>query len=166
MKTTMSLMEELRFAMRSVAIALLFCIALCCGAQMNIRGGPAHELDIPGVLYQSAEDWNSGNLDAFATSYKDSPDILFIGKKMRHGYAQMLAAYKAGYPTREKMGTLSFTQLAVQPLDTNFATVTGHFHLERTAAGGGNADGYFLLVMERTRSGWKIVRDDTTELKP
>jgi ketosteroid isomerase-like protein len=78
----------------------------------------------------------------------------------------MLAAYKSGYPTREKMGTLSFTQLEVQPLDASFATATGHFHLERTAAGGGNADGYFLLVFEHTPLGWKIVRDDTTALPP
>jgi ketosteroid isomerase-like protein len=151
--------------MRSLALTLMLCSGLCCGAQTTIRGGPAHELDISGVLNQSAVDWNSGNLDAFAASYKNSPDILFIGRKISHGYAQMLAAYKTGYPTQEKMGTLSFTQLDVQPLDASFATVTGHFHLERTAAGGGNADGYFLLVMEHTSAGWKIVRDDTTALK-
>jgi ketosteroid isomerase-like protein len=40
--------------------------------------------------------------------------------------------------------------------------VTGHFHLERTAAGGGNSDGHFLLVFEKTPDGWKVVRDDTT----
>jgi ketosteroid isomerase-like protein len=118
------------------------------------------------VLNKSAGDWNRGDLDAFATSYKNSPDILFIGHKISRGYAQMLAAYKTGYPTREKMGTLNFSQLEVQPLDEHFATVTGHFHLERTPAGGGNADGYFLLVMEKTSAGWKIVRDDTTALPP
>ena len=61
---------------------------------------------------------------------------------------------------------LSFSQLEVQPLDERFATVTGHFHLERTAAGGGNADGYYLLVFEKTKDGWKIVRDDSTQLPP
>jgi len=62
------------------------------------------------------------------------------------------------------MGTLTYTGLEVQPLDERFATVTGRFHLERTAAGGGNADGFYLLVMEKTPEGWKIVRDDTTVL--
>jgi hypothetical protein len=118
------------------------------------------------MLNKSADDWNRGELDTFATSYKNSPDILFIGRKISRGYDQMLAAYKTGYPTREKMGTLSFSQLETQPLDAAFATVTGHFHLERTAAGGGNADGYFLLVVEKTAAGWKIVRDDTTALPP
>ena len=122
---------------------------------------PHEDTAILSVLNKSVVDWNNGNLDAFASSYKNSPDILFIGRTVRRGYAQMLESYRTGYPTREKMGTLSFSSLEVQPLDEHFATVTGHFHLERTAAGG-NANGYFLLVVEKTPSGWKIVRDDTT----
>ena len=118
------------------------------------------------MLNQQVLDWNRGDLDAFATGYKNSPDILFIGKRISRGYAQMLASYKHGYDTREKMGTLSFKELEMQPLDNRFATVTGQFHLERTAAGGGNADGFFLLVVEQTPAGWKIVRDDTTAAAP
>lgn len=128
---------------------------------------PAAETSaITAVLNKSVDDWNRGDLDAFATSYKNSPDILFMGRTIQHGYAQMLARYKAAYPNRAAMGKLSFTQLAVQPLDARFATVTGHYHLERAVAGGGNADGYFLLVFEHTPRGWKIVRDDTTSLPP
>src|ERR1700679_1294345 len=118
------------------------------------------------VLNKSAGDWNRGDIDAFAASYKNSPDILFMGRTIQHGYAQMLAHYKSAYATRASMGTLTFTHLAVQPLDEHIATVTGNFHLERISAGGGNADGYFLLVVEHTPSGWKIVRDDTTALPP
>ncbi len=118
------------------------------------------------VLNKSADDWNRGDLDAFAASYKNSPDILFVNRTITRGYAQMLARYKANYPTPEKMGKLTFSQLEVQPLDERLATVTGHFHLDRTVAGGGNADGYFLLVLENTPEGWKVVRDDTTALPP
>ena len=111
---------------------------------------------------RQAADWNRGDLHAFATGYKQSPDILFIGSTVQHGYDQMLAGYKARYPNRAAMGTLSFSGLEVQPLDAQFATTTGHFHLQRSAAGGGDANGYFLLVVEHTAGGWKIVRDDTT----
>ena len=31
-------------------------------------------------------------------------------------------------------------------------------------AGGGDSDGYFLLVFEKTSLGWKIIRDDSTAL--
>ena len=121
---------------------------------------------VKATLAQQAADWNRGDLDAFARAYKDSPDILFVGSRVAHGYAGMLASYKAHYPTREAMGLLSFSALEVQPLDERFATATGHFHLQRTAAGGGDADGYFLLVLEKTGAGWKIVRDDTTAITP
>jgi uncharacterized protein (TIGR02246 family) len=117
---------------------------------------------IRAVLDKQVVDWNRGDLDSFALGYKNSPDILFIGSRLSRGYDQMLNTYRTVYSTKEKMGTLSFTQLEVQPLDDHFATVTGHFHLERTAAGGGNADGHFLLVVEKTASGWKVVRDSTT----
>jgi ketosteroid isomerase-like protein len=117
---------------------------------------------IRSVLDKQAVDWNRGDLESFATGYKNSPDILFMGSKISRGYAQMLETYRKGYSTKEKMGTLSFTGLEVQPLDERFGTVTGNFHLERTEAGGGNVDGYFLLVVEKTPEGWKIVRDSTT----
>jgi len=114
---------------------------------------------IRAVLDKQVIDWNRGDLDAFATGYKNSPDILFMGSRISRGYAQMLDGYRKGYSTKEKMGTLSFTGLEVQPLDQRFATVTGNFHLERASDGGGNADGYFLLVFEKTPAGWKIIRD-------
>jgi ketosteroid isomerase-like protein len=117
---------------------------------------------IRAVLDKQVADWNRGDLETFATGYKNSPDILFIGSKISRGYAQMLDTYRKNYGTREKMGTLNFSELEVQPLDEQFATVTGHFHLERTAAGGGNSDGHFLLVFEKMPEGWKVVRDDTT----
>jgi hypothetical protein len=149
--------------MNRLALVLLICMPLCAFAQSS----PTPEAQaIITVLNKSADDWNRGDIDAFATSYKNSPDIVFMGRTIQHGYAQMLARYKAAYPTPATMGTLSFTELAVQPLDAHFATVSGSFHLERTAAGGGNADGYFLLVVEYTPAGWKIIRDSTTVLPP
>ena len=118
--------------------------------------------EIRAVLDKQVADWNRGDMEAFVTGYKNSPDILFIGSSISRGYAQMVETYRKNYGTKEKMGTLSFSQVEVQPLDERFATVTGHFHLERTVAGGGNADGHYLLVFEKTPDGWKVVRDDTT----
>lgn len=130
-------------------------------------GAPANPAAaILAVMQKSAAEWNRGDIAAFARSYENSPDILFIGRSVSHGYAQMLAAYREHYANRLQMGRLSFSRLAVQPLDARFATVTGHYHLRRTRAGGGDADGYFLLVFQRTVRGWKIVRDDTTALPP
>jgi ketosteroid isomerase-like protein len=149
--------------MNRLSLVLLLCMPLAATAQ----AAPAAEVEaITSVLNKSVADWNRGDLDAFATSYKNSPDIIFMGRTVQHGYAQMLGRYKTAYPAPAAMGTLSFTQLAVQTLDARFATVTGNFHLERTPAGGGNTDGYFLLVVESTPAGWKIIRDSTTVIPP
>lgn len=119
-------------------------------------------LAIRRLMDQQTSDWNRGDLNSFATAYKNSPDILFVGRTVSRGYAGMLDRYRKGYPNRDAMGTLSFTNLEVAELDDRFATATGNFHLERTAAGGGNADGIFSLVFEKTADGWKIIRDHTT----
>jgi ketosteroid isomerase-like protein len=155
---------HLPLRMRRWIVPVLFLGAISADTAGALAQSPAAE--IKAVLQQQAADWNRGDMEAFASGYKNSPDILFISRTIERGYAGMLAGYKAHYPTRDAMGTLSFSQLEVQPLDARFATTTGHFHLERTAKGGGNADGYFLLVLEKTDAGWKVVRDDTTALPP
>ena len=143
--------------LRNIASALLVSTLAVVGNAQT-----ADEQAILQLLHQQEADWNSGNLDAFAASYKNAPDILFIGSTVSRGYDAMLASYRKHYPTKEAMGRLNFSALEVQPLDAHFATATGDFHLERTTAGGGPAGGYFLLVLEHTPAGWKIVRDDTT----
>jgi ketosteroid isomerase-like protein len=147
---------------RTLALLLAF-VALTASSVLQAQGSTAPEAKaIRAVLDKQVVDWNRGDLEAFATGYKNSPDILFMGSKISRGYGQMVDTYRKNYSTKEKMGTLGFANLEVQPLDAHFATVTGNFHLERTAAGGGNSDGYFLLVVEKTPDGWKIVRDSTT----
>ena len=137
-------------------------IVLALPFSLFAQSAPPEAQAIRAILDKQVVDWNRGDMAAFATGYKNSPDILFMGAPIAKGYAQMVERYRTGYSTPEKMGKLSFTALEVQPLDEHFATVTGNFHLERTTAGGGNADGYFLLVVEKTSGGWKIVRDATT----
>jgi ketosteroid isomerase-like protein len=150
----------------ALAIAVLLLIPSAPSAFAQVAANPAETQAILAMLNKQADDWNRGDLDTFATGYKNSPDILFMGRTIRRGYDQMLEGYRKSFPTRDAMGTLTFSNLEVQPLDEHFATVTGRFHLERTAAGGGDAGGYYLLVVEKMPSGWKIVRDDTTNDPP
>lgn len=159
----------MRLSVRSLsalafAVLLLIPIVPLVSAQAPAKS--AEHDAILAMLNKQAVDWNRGDLDAFAKGYKNSPDILFMGRTIRRGYDQMLEGYRKSFPTRDAMGMLTFSNLEVQPLDAHFATVTGRFHLERTAAGGGNAGGFYLLVVEKTPSGWKIVRDDTTNDPP
>lgn len=140
--------------------------ALAQDSQPSKDAQTAAARQIDALLIEQAEDWNRGDLDAFARGYKDAPDILFMGSTIRKGYADMVAGYRKRYSTKEQMGVLHFSALKVQPLDARFATATGEFRLDRSAAGGGAAAGYFLLVLEKTGTGWKIIRDDTTGTLP
>ena len=120
------------------------------------------ELDVIKVLLAQEKAWNKGDLEGFASGYKDAPDTLFITRQVARGYAGLLDSYKHEYPTRAAMGTLTFSELEVRPLDQTFAVAIGKYHLDRTKKEGGNADGIFSLVFEKTDKGWKIIIDHTT----
>ena len=120
------------------------------------------ELGVVKVLLAQEAAWNRGDLAGFASGYKDAPDILFIGGHVSRGHEELLNDYRKNYPNREAMGTLGFSELEVRPLDERFAVVVGKYHLDRGKKAGGNADGIFSLVFEKTEAGWKIVVDHTT----
>ncbi len=136
---------------------LVFVLAAACCV-----GADSSEQAIRRVLTDQAQAWNQGDIDHYMTGYDNSPETTFIGKTVRHGYQDVLRNYHERYPTRENMGTLTFTDLTVKLLGSDYASVTGQFHLKRTAAGGGDTSGVFSLLFERTRMGWKIVLDHTS----
>jgi uncharacterized protein (TIGR02246 family) len=119
--------------------------------------------EIRAMLKNSEAAWNRGDLAAFATDYEDSSETTFIGRDITHGGVQaILDRYRRGYPTPEAMGTLTFSEIAVRPLGTDYALANGRFALKRTAAGGGDAAGRFTLVLRKTKAGWKIIHDHSS----
>jgi uncharacterized protein (TIGR02246 family) len=119
--------------------------------------------DVRAVLRSSEKAWNRGDLTAFASYYEDSPETTFIGREVvRGGVQAILERYRRTYPTPESMGKLAFSNIEVRTLAPGVALVTGEFHLERTAAGGGNAVGRYTLILRKTPSGWKIIHDHTS----
>ena len=120
------------------------------------------ELDVVKVLTAQERAWNRGDLEAYASGYKDSPDLLFIGRQISRGYGSLVEDYRKNYPNKEAMGALSFSELEPHILDEHIAIVLGKYHLDRSKKAGGPADGIFSLVFEKTVKGWKIIVDHTT----
>lgn len=122
--------------------------------------------DAAGAIKQVMDDqvsaWNRGDVAAFMQGYEDSPETTFVGKTVRHGWQAMLERYKQSYPSKEAMGTLEFLDFNLRMLGSDYAVVTGRYHLTRTAAGGGDASGVFSLVWKKTGGGWKIILDHTS----
>lgn len=114
------------------------------------------------VLSDQVAAWNRGDIDAFMQGYDNSPNTVFIGKTLLRGYEAVRRRYHEHYPTPEDMGTLTFSDVSVNLLGADYASVTGAFHLARQASAGGNASGVFSLLFRRTPAGWKIILDHTS----
>jgi uncharacterized protein (TIGR02246 family) len=137
---------------------LRWCLFLCCTPLLFAQAD-----DIRAMMDKSQANWNRGDVAAFAADYEDSPDTTFVGKDVTHGgVAAVLARYQSHYPTREAMGTLTYSELSIRVLSPDIVLANGKFFLKRTAAGGGDATGRFTLVIRKTAKGWKIIHDHSS----
>jgi ketosteroid isomerase-like protein len=125
-----------------------------------LAAGP--ELEIRGVLDAQVAAWNRGDIPGFMEGYDKSESTTFVGTEITQGHAQVLARYLKKYPTREKMGTLRFSDIEMRMLGTDYASVIGRFRLDRATDAGGEASGIFTLLFHKTGQGWKVILDHTS----
>jgi uncharacterized protein (TIGR02246 family) len=138
---------------------LRWCLFLCCTPLLFAQSG-----EVRAMMQNSQAAWNRGDLVAFASDYEDSPETTFVGKEVtRGGTAAVLARYRAHYGSREAMGTLAYSELVIRELAPGLVLATGKWELKRTAAGGGDANGRFTLVIRKTEKGWKIIHDHSSQ---
>lgn len=123
----------------------------------------APDAEVRAVLDKQVSSWNQGDIEAFMTTYIDSPELTFNGKEgVTRGYRPVLERYRKRYSSREAMGVLKFSEIEVRMLGAEGALVLGRFNLTRSQAGGGDATGRFTLVLRKTPEGWKIIHDHTS----
>jgi uncharacterized protein (TIGR02246 family) len=136
--------------------------ALLCLLLPMLLFAATPEDSIRQVLNDQVSAWNRGDVKSFMDGYENSPDTTFVGAKITKGHAAVLERYIERYPTKEKMGTLTFSDIEIRMLGTDYASVIGHFHLDRTKPAGGEASGVFTLLFKKTADGWKIIQDHTS----
>jgi ketosteroid isomerase-like protein len=120
------------------------------------------QLDVAKIVLDQEKAWNKGNMEMYLTYYKDAPETeAMLGGPVR-GLANIRNAFHANFPNREAMGALEQSEVSVRELDDKFAIATGKYHLSRPRKSGGDAEGTFAEVFERTPSGWQIVFSVTT----
>ena len=147
------MLRKFRQAFRVFAICAIF----SAGAQ------PASiEAAIGAVLKAQQAAWNRGDVEAFMSGYEMSDATTFVGATITRGYRQVLENYHRRYPSKEKMGQLTFSEINVKPLGTDYASVIGKWHLDRPREAGGDVGGIFTLLFQKTASGWKIILDHTS----
>jgi ketosteroid isomerase-like protein len=161
--------------MKRIFLLVLLCVCVCvcataaCSAQAASappQGGD--EADLRAALAAQVAAWNRADIPAFMQAYENSPSTTFIGLTLRKGYQPILARYRQAYTTPAQMGALTYSDLEVRLLpsacgSTEYAVVTGKFHLDRKAKGEAKKDdGIFSLVWRKGPQGWKILLDHTS----
>lgn len=146
--------------MKLVAFIVAF---LVCAISINAQSAVEQsqiKTDVVKIMTMQSEAWNRGDIDAFMQGYWNSEKLRFVsGDNVTLGWQPTLERYKRTYGTREKMGTLTFSDLTVDVLSKDAAIVLGSWSLARSAD---NPHGKFTLVFRKFRDGWRIVHDHTS----
>jgi uncharacterized protein (TIGR02246 family) len=112
------------------------------------------------VLDAQVAAWNRGDVEGYMDGYWRSEETVFVsGDSLTRGWQTVLARYKKNYDSREKMGTLTFSDLEITPLGNDSALVLMRWHLQRAKD---EPHGRSTLIMRRTKQGWRIVHDHSS----
>jgi len=115
---------------------------------------------IQAVLDAQVAAWNRGDIEGFMEGYERSEKTVFVGgDNVTRGWQTVLDRYKRNYDSREKMGTLTFTDLEITPIGNDGALVLMRWHLQRAKD---EPHGRSTLLMRRTKQGWRIVHDHSS----
>ena len=115
---------------------------------------------IRAVLNAQRDAWNRGDIEGYMDGYDRSENTVFVsGDNVTRGWQTVLERYKKTYDTREKMGTLTFSDLDITFLSPDSATVLGRWALKRASD---EPHGRFTLIFKRTNKGWRIIHDHTS----
>ena len=143
------------------AVAVMFALGAIGEAVAQEKPGRAAAVaEIRAVLDAQAEAWNRGDVDGYMAGYARGDATVFVsGDTATRGWQTVRDKYAAKYDTREKMGTLTFSEVAVEVLAPDAAFVTGRWQLARKDD---NPGGRFTLLLRRMPEGWRVVYDHTS----
>ena len=113
--------------------------------------------EIAPMLATQAAAWSRGDLDAFCSVYAD--DATFLSPSGRtQGRQAVLDRYRAKYKDKAGMGTLALEILEVRaPERAKTASVVARWSLRWPDKP--EASGLTLLVLWKTKAGWRTVQD-------
>lgn len=119
--------------------------------------------EITAMVAQQEKTWNKGDLEGFLDSYNRSKDVVYVSNgQMVRGYDAIRDRYMKRYgETKSTMGQLYLTELEVSDIGDKHAlcigkfTVVHHSHVP--------IYGRFTLIMMKTKEGWKITYDHSSQ---
>jgi beta-aspartyl-peptidase (threonine type) len=144
----------------AVLVAIVPLLVLAQGSAKLNRRENRTIAAVRAVLDAQREAWNRGDVEGYMDGYARSPDTVFVsGDNVTRGWQTVLDRYKKNYDSRDKMGTLTFSDLEISLIGNDSAIALGRWHLQRAKD---EPHGRFTLILRRTKQGWKIVHDHTS----
>ena len=138
---------------------LVFALVNLFGANASAAANDS-AAEIRAVMSAQVAAWNRGDIDGFMAGYARSDATEFVsGDKITRGWQTVRDNYRKKYNTREKMGTLTFSDISVTLISSKAAIVVGRWKLLRK---NDKPHGTFTLVFRRMPVGWRIVHDHTS----
>ncbi len=157
------MMNMMRNLTHPTVILLLLLITIapaCVSTPDSARANEQAVADVRAVLEAQAAAWNRGDVDGYMDGYERAETTTLVSADtITRGWQTVLDRYKKAYNSREKMGTLAFSELDIKPLSPFYAVATGRWQLTRA---NDTPHGRFMLLLRRTDAGWRIVHDTTT----
>jgi ketosteroid isomerase-like protein len=147
----------------AVLVFLIAGIASALGqpaVRTRTRSSVKAKAAIRAVLDAQRDAWNRGDIEGYMDGYDRSPKTEFVGgDSISRGWQTVLDRYKKKYNSREKMGTLTFSEVEITLLSEDAALVLGRWRLRRASD---EPHGTFTLLFRKTKAGWKIVHDHSS----
>ena len=144
------------------AVLLLGSVNAPAQSQGQLYTATREQLDVTKVVLAQENAWNKGDLDAYLAAFKDAEDTEAILNGPVRGLSNIRAAYHTSFPSRDAMGQLEQSGVEVRELGPDFALALGHYKLSRSRKNGGDAEGNFTEVFEKTELGWKLIFTENT----
>jgi ketosteroid isomerase-like protein len=145
------------------ALLLVAVLPVSLSAQPSAKTNKRHDRSVTAVtavLNAQSAAWNRGDIEGYMAGYLRSEDTVFVsGDNVTRGWQTVLDRYRKNYDSREKMGSLTFSDLEITPLGDDTVIVLGRWHLQRAKD---EPHGRFTLILRRTKQSWKIIHDHTS----
>lgn len=154
--------------MRSFRLFILGLATLCvpgiarAQAPDQMFTASREQLDVTKVVLAQENAWNHGDLDGYLARFKDAQDTEAILNGPVRGMASIRNIYHSTFPNREAMGQLEQSEVEVRELGPTYALATGKYKLTRSRHNGGDAEGTFTEVFEKTEQGWQLIFSETS----
>jgi uncharacterized protein (TIGR02246 family) len=150
---------------KSLWLALLLVLGTAVLDAVEEKPGSAPVIsEIRAVLRTQQEAWNRGDIDGFMNGYARAETTVFVsGDEVMRGWQTVRDRYLKKYSDRARMGTLTFSDLEIEPLGPDSALALGRWELKRASD---NPHGRFTLIFRKMPDGWRIVHDHTSAAAP